>query len=135
MTALYEIIPLGPESEFLATVDDLKYQKAELEKFSSKTDELLHVKFRYKAPDGNKSKLLQKPVINNDLAFDATSANFRWSAAVASFGMLLRDSKYKGDTSYDQVENWANAAKGKDEHGYRHEFLQLVRGMGAVASR
>lgn len=132
VTALYEIIPAGVKSDFLKSVDDLKYQKSKIAGSASRANEWLTVKFRYKDPDGNTSKLLENVVPYETKNFDSTSENFRWSAAVASFGMLLRDSEFQGNSSYADVEKWAGAAIGKDEHGYRKEFLELVQGMREI---
>ncbi|MBK9983408.1 MAG: von Willebrand factor type A domain-containing protein [Saprospiraceae bacterium] len=134
VTALYEIIPAGVKSDFLKTVDDLKYQKSKKTGSASSADEWLTVKFRYKDPDGNTSKLLENVVPYETKSFDTTSENFRWSAAVASFGMLLRDSEFEGNSSYADVEKWAGGAVGRDEHGYRKEFLELVRGMREIVA-
>jgi Ca-activated chloride channel family protein len=94
VTALYEIIPKGVDSYF-KPIDDLKYQqnKPKIEK-AAYGDELLTVKFRYKAPDEEVSQLIVKTVENTITALDKTSDNFRWSAAVATYGMLLKDSDY-----------------------------------------
>lgn len=123
VTALYEIIPVGVESEFLKSVDPLKYQESKTSG-DANSSELLTVKFRYKAPDGDTSKLITKTVkkgVRN------ASENLNWASAVAGFGMLLRDSEFKGNLSYQQVLSLAKSAKGTDEHGYRTEFLQLVQ--------
>jgi Ca-activated chloride channel family protein len=66
------------------------------------------------------------PVLDEALPLDQTSDNFRFSAAVAEFGMLLRNSAFKGDATYEQVRELARSAMGEDETGYRLEFLQLV---------
>ncbi|WP_291720269.1 vWA domain-containing protein [Bernardetia sp.] len=130
VTALYEIIPVGIESEFLASVDDLRYQNNS--KISTNyttvasSDELLNLKLRYKKPDGKKSKLIVSPLKDENIALSKTSNNFRFSTAVASFGMLLRHSEFKGNSSYQQVMELGESAKGKDEEGYRTEFLKLV---------
>ncbi|ANE53674.1 hypothetical protein SY85_22885 [Flavisolibacter tropicus] len=125
VTALYEVIPAGVESEFLKDVDPLKYQNVKATTNTSK--DILTVKFRYKQPDGNKSELIEQPVIDQSIAFDKTSDNFRFATAVASFGMLLRNSEFKGTSGYAQVLNIAKAAKGTDAEGYRAEFVKLVR--------
>ena len=122
VTALYEIIPIGVESKFVKDIDPLKYQSND-QKVTSSTDELLTVKFRYKEPDGTKSKLITK-VVENEIR--KSSSNLDWSMAVASFGMLLRDSEYKNDLSYDDVISLAKSSKGKDALGYRAEFIELV---------
>jgi Ca-activated chloride channel family protein len=125
VTALYEIIPAGVKSSFLKDVDSLKYQ-APLIPISSGND-LLTVKFRYKHPNKNKSLLIEHTVIDKPSSFAKTSENFRFASAVASFGMLLRNSEFKGAADYKQVLKIARAAKGKDSEGYRKEFLEMVR--------
>ncbi|SNS56908.1 Ca-activated chloride channel family protein [Ekhidna lutea] len=122
VTALYEIIPVGVESEFVKDIDPLKYQSNE-QKVTNSTDELLTVKFRYKEPDGSKSKLITQ-VVENEIR--KSSDNLDWSMAVAGFGMLLRDSEYKNDLSYADVLSLAKKSKGEDGFGYRAEFIELV---------
>lgn len=122
VTALYEIIPVGVESEFVKDIDPLKYQTTEGQ-VNTNSDELLTVKFRYKEPDGNKSKLITQVVENK---IGNASRNLDWSMAVAGFGMLLRDSEYKGEITYTDVLAMARSSKGKDEFGYRGEFIGLV---------
>ena len=126
VTALYEIIPAGVESEFLKDVDPLKYSK-EKAIASSNTNELLTVKFRYKTPNLQKSELIVHPVIDNQIAFSATSDNFRFAASVAEFGMLLRNSEFKSQSSFVHVLKIAGGAKGRDGEGYRKEFFDLVK--------
>lgn len=133
VTALYEIIPAGVKSDFLKSVDDLKYQKTKNTATSNHSDELMTVKFRYKDPEGTESKLLEQVIANTFTPFESTSENFRWSAAVASFGMLLRDSEFDGTSNFADVEKWAIASKGVDEHGYRDEFIKMVRGTKKIA--
>ncbi len=123
VTALYEIVPAG-SGESAPVVDKLKYQDKKLLS-GKKSDELLTVKLRYKLPDGNKSSLLELPV-KRELV-NKTSDNFRFSAAVASFGMLLRGSEFMGNTNIESILNLAKNAKGPDEEGYRSEFIQLVK--------
>lgn len=125
VTALYEIIPTGVKSDFLAKVDDLKYQVPTPTKGSASA-ELCNVKLRYKQPDGKTSRLIEQAVMGADAPVTSASDNFRWSAAVASFGMLLRDSAFKGNASYQKVKQLAQSAKGKDPNGYRQEFIELI---------
>ncbi len=122
VTALYEIIPTGVTSEFVKTIDPLKYQ-ANRDPDLSNEDELLTVKFRYKEPDGEKSKLIAKSLeyVENEM-----SENLAWSAAVAGFGMLLRNSEFKGDLDYNKVLTLAKRGTGQDKQGYRKEFIELV---------
>ena len=127
VTALYEVIPMGVKSSFLEKVDKLKYQKnTEPQNKSSQTDEIMTVKFRYKAPDEDVSKLIEHPVIDKQISLAKTSDNFRFAAAVAEFGMILRNSEFKSDASLDDVVRLSRKAKGHDEEGYRSEFVRLV---------
>jgi len=132
VTALYEIIPVGVKDDLSDSVDDLKYQKTNQSK-SDHSDEILTVKLRYKEPSGNKSKLLSKGIIDNALGFNATSDNFRFAAAVAEFGMILRKSSFKQNATFEQVITLAENAKGKDKEGYRSEFLSLVKSAKLMA--
>ena len=122
VTALYEIIPTGVESEFVKDIDPLKYQESK-STGNANSNELLTVKFRYKEPDGSTSKLISRTVKKG---VKNASENLNWASAVAGFGMLLRNSEFKGSLTYDKVLAIAKAAKGTDEFGYRAEFVQLV---------
>ena len=130
VTALYEIVPPGREVR-VGDVDDLKYQQPAEEKPERYTTtgsrELLTLKLRYKQPDGNTSKLLTFPVTDKGASYSRASTDFKFAAAVAEFGMLLRDSEFKGSSSYGSVLELAEEAKGSDAEGYRAEFLTLVR--------
>ena len=134
VTALYEVIPVGVKSDFLKGVDSLKYQKnIEPLSKSSYNDEILTVKFRYKAPDGDVSKLIEHPVLDKQIPIAKTSDNFRFAASVAQFGMLLRNSEFKSAASFDNVLGLARKAKGTDEEGYRSEFVRLVESAEMLA--
>jgi Ca-activated chloride channel family protein len=127
VTALYEIIPVGVKSEFLASVDPLKYQKGKPKSAPvNSTGEMFTVKFRYKAPDGNTSRLLESVVKNEAKPLDRTSENFRFAASVAELGLLLRQSEFKGTATFDQVIRLAKGARGVDDEGYRSEFIRLA---------
>ena len=132
VTALYEIIPVGVDSEFFK-IDDLKYQKTKIEPSAVKSKELLTIKLRYKQPDGEVSRLINHPLLDSNVPLENTSDNFRWSASVAAFGMLLRESEYVKDFSYDEVVQMAQRSKGDDPEGYRVEFINIVRSFGVVA--
>lgn len=129
VTALYEIVPTGVESQYLKTIDKLKYQKTEEKSPNNlvKSEEVLTVKLRYKLPDGNKSQLMEKAVKNESVAFERASENFKFAASVAEFGLILRDSEYKGQASFEHVIESAKKAKGLDDEGYRSEFIKLVK--------
>jgi Ca-activated chloride channel homolog len=134
VTAIYEVIPVGVNSDFLKGVDSLKYQKnIEPLSKSSNTDEILTVKFRYKEPDGAISKLIEHPVKDNQIPLSGTSDNFRFAVSVAEFGMLLRNSEFKSSSSFDNVLSLARKAKGSDEEGYRSEFVRLVESAQMLA--
>jgi Ca-activated chloride channel family protein len=135
VTALYEVIPVGVKDTFLAKVDPLKYQKNVTERFSksSYNGEIMTVKFRYKAPDEDISKLIEHPVVDKQVPIARTSDNFRFAAAVAEFGMLLRNSEFRANASYESVSNLARKAKGPDEEGYRIEFIRMVENAGSLA--
>ncbi|MCK4626907.1 MAG: DUF3520 domain-containing protein, partial [Phycisphaerae bacterium] len=108
-------------------VDPLKYQKPGSLTEAAKSKEMLTLKLRYKQPDGDKSTLMQYPVTDDGGRFDKASADFRFATAVASFGMILRDSKYKGTYTLEAVIELAQSSKGADKNGYRAEFIQLVK--------
>ena len=128
VTALYEIIPAGVESDFLRKVDAPKYQKGNTTKASSaSSQELMTIKFRYKDPDKEVSKLIEKPVIDSHTPLAKTSDNFRFSAAVAGYGLVLRNSKFKQHADADMVVELAEGSTGKDKEGYRAEFIRLVK--------
>lgn len=128
VTAIYEIIPQGTKSALLTAVDDLKYQEETKPiKKGSKNNELMTVKLRYKQPDGDTSTKLEHIQKAKVQELAKTSDNFRWSAAVAEFGLLLRKSEFKGESTFANVLELANGAKGKDEEGYRHEFIRMVK--------
>ncbi|HEY0658453.1 MAG TPA: VWA domain-containing protein [Pyrinomonadaceae bacterium] len=123
VTALYEIIPAGEKVENDGI--ELKYSKFE----SSNTefnDEIMTVKLRYKAPNANESKLLTIGVLDKNNTIDAASENLRFASSVAQFGLLLRDSRYKGTASFANIDNLARNSIGGDLKNYRGEFLALV---------
>lgn len=132
VTALYEIIPVGVESKFLAEDKNLKYQQRDLTSTATRSNELLTVKFRYKAPEADNSQLLEEVVMDKNVDLNKTSDNFRWSAAVATFGMLLRNSEFKGAANYEQCKKLAAGARGKDTEGYRAEMIRMVEAMGLL---
>ena len=90
------------------------------------SDELLTVKFRYKEPEGSKSRLIVFPVTMQHRKFAQASVDFKFAAAVASFGMMLRESEYKGHTSFGKVLKIVNAPEQRTDP-YRREFADLVR--------
>jgi len=132
VTALYELVPRG-RGGVLPGVDPLKYQTLpEPPENVVKSADLMTVKLRYKLPDENTSTLVEVPVSDADAGIDESSTDLRFVAAVAGFGMLLRDSDYMGDTTFELVLDLARSGKGRDEDGYRAEFINLVKTAQAV---
>ncbi len=132
VVALYEVVPanLPPGAEPRPAVDSLKYQTpliapAQLA-HAAKSGELMTVKLRYKEPDSDLSKLIEVPTKDEGKTLTASSEEYKFSAAVAGFGLLLRDSAYKGTLSWETVRKLALDGKGADKLGYRGEFLQLI---------
>ena len=102
------------------------------------TDEYLTIKLRYKKPDGNKSMLLEKPVKGNVNEIEDASDNLKFAAAVSEFGMILRDSEFKGNATLEGAAQLAKSARGDDEDGYRAELIRLintVKDMRAIADK
>jgi len=136
VTALYEVVPVGAEVVD-AKVDPKRYTKGnggvgkkgnggELLD-AAKDGELAFVKLRHKEPEGDGKSILSTTAIKDaDTKLEDTSDNFRFSAAVASFGMLLRNSEHKGTSTWDSAKSLARGALGQDPHGYRGEMLELI---------
>ena len=151
ITALYELVPAGVPmaNGALAEVDALKYQKKEQPKsppvldakppqraLEGLNDEALTVKLRYKAPDGQVSKLIEVPVRDTKGSLKDSPRDFRFATAVAGFGMLLRGSEHVEDFSFEAVRRLALEGKGEDALGYRGEFIQLIdKARGLAESR
>jgi Ca-activated chloride channel family protein len=128
VTSLYEVVPLGNESgDVTREVDPLKYQKPGELTDAAWGDELLTVKLRYKQPDADQSKKMVFTFTGEYAPFDSVDGDFRFASAVASFGMLLRDSKHKGNATFDSVIDIASSGLGDDSNGYRSEFIQMVK--------
>jgi Ca-activated chloride channel family protein len=126
VTALYELVPAGA-ADGVPPVDPLKYQKPSEPAAPSASGETCTVKFRYKEPESARSRLLEVSVVDSNAAYLQASGEFKFAAAVASFGMLLRGSKYVGTASLDAVAELAQEGLGADPGGYRHEFLEMAR--------
>jgi Ca-activated chloride channel family protein len=128
VTALYELIPAGSDDNTVPPkVDDLKYQGPSKLTDAANRDESLTLKLRYKEPDGDTSKLVEFPVVDNETTFQDADHDARFAAAVASFGMQLRKSKYAGDWNLKDVIDVAKDAKGEDMSGLRAEFVEMVK--------
>jgi Ca-activated chloride channel homolog len=126
VTALYEIIPVGVKTA-VGNIDPLKYQTTSIANSADTSNELLTIKFRYKEPSGTTSKLVSLITKDRKTSMTKASDDFRFAAAVAGFGMLLRNSPFKNDLTYDHVLELAGKSLGSDPEGYRAEFLRLVK--------
>ncbi|MBN1798404.1 MAG: VWA domain-containing protein [Spirochaetales bacterium] len=124
VTVLYELVSVADGS---SSDTDLRYQDVEIKDGAAASNELMFIKFRYKAPDGKESKLLTEPIAYDMITFESTSNNFRFAACVAEFGLILRNSEFKGTASYSQVLELAKRSQGNDKEGYRREFIELVK--------
>ncbi|GHV15766.1 hypothetical protein FACS1894169_08170 [Bacteroidia bacterium] len=134
VTAFYEVIPVGIKSNLIGSVDPLKYQKdTNIDPVSySLHPDLLTVKLRYKQPNSDTSKKIEIPLIDNNL--DNVSDDFRFAAAVAMFGQVVKDSQYKGNGSYDKAIALAQKGYGSDIQGYRREFVRLMETAKGLAN-
>ncbi|MEL7316888.1 MAG: VWA domain-containing protein, partial [Cyanobacteria bacterium J06559_3] len=121
VTALYELIPADSRTS-LPDVDELRYQESAV----LPSEDLLTLKLRYKRPDSDVSELLEQALQPQDIWQDQPSENMQFASAVAEFGLLLRNSEYKAEASYEAVLTRASQAQGADFYGYRTEFLDLV---------
>jgi len=132
VTALYEVVPVGVNTDVTIRMpDSLRYQRRNAQSTTASGPELLFVKVRYKRPDGDESRLLSQPVLAE--AGQKPSVDFQFQAAVAEFGLLLRNSDFRGKADLGHVIAAAREARGQDTDGYRAEFVKLaetVRGIG-----
>ncbi len=125
VTALYEVIPTGVKSEFLNNQPDLKYTKVATNE-SDYSDELATIKFRYKKPDGDKSIEMVKVIENKSIPLKNSSDDFKFSAAVAWFGLKLRDSNLVPNKATEDIKKLAKEGLSNDDEGYKAEFVRLV---------
>ena len=124
VTVIYEIIPQGVESKFMPDVENLKYTKTGN---TTDNDDVLTLKLRYKEPDSDKSSLMEKTLKQKEyVQFDKSSDDMRFAAGVAQFGQIVKDSRYKGEMTIDEVISTAKKAKGTDEEGYRTDFVKMA---------
>lgn len=151
VTALYEIVPAGETNKTDTTqtsptdetqtgktaetqtatpktppIDKLEYQKPRELSEAAKSGTLLTLKLRYKEPEGDKSSLIKFPVKDDGQKFSQASKDFQFATSVAAFGMLLRNSKHKGNVTYDAVLEIAGSSLGADKHGYRRELVEMI---------
>jgi Ca-activated chloride channel family protein len=125
VTALYEIVPPGQEAD-VGGVAPLRYQESGGLKAAARSDELMTVSLRFKRPGSDESEKVSVVVEDASPALDEASANLGFAAAVAELGLLLRDSEFKGNASYDRVLGAARRHRGADPHNYRGELIKLV---------
>jgi Ca-activated chloride channel family protein len=126
VTVLYEIVPAGMKPPGTAGVDPLKYQEPTQLSSASVGNEILTMKIRYKEPDQGKSVVSEFSANDSGRKFSEGTQDYRFAAAVAAFGMVLRDSPHKGSATLDAALEWAKQAKGPDRNGYREEFIRLI---------
>ena len=131
VTVLYEVVPQDQQPS--NAVAPLRYQSRKTT--TSRSHELMTLRVRYKTPEGAVSKLKESVLVDHTTPLLKTSNAFRFSAAVAQFGMLLRGSEHKGSSAYHKVIASAEGALGRDLKGYRKGFIQLVRKAKEIASR
>jgi Ca-activated chloride channel family protein len=123
VTALYEIALKGQGGERL---ENLRYSEKKTSAHNG--NELAFLRLRYKRNTNENSRLLETPLLKSHISqsLDKTSDNFRYAAAVAGFGQLLRGGQYTENFSYDDVKQLAQGARGEDKFGYRAGFLSLI---------
>ncbi len=128
VTAFYELVPAGIQGD--SSVDSLRYQLQE----TVGSDDFMTVKVRYKQPDSDESRLVEKTVTPLDY-YDSASEDFIFASAIAEFGLILTDSEHKGSSSLAHVSESAQAGLGRDDYGFRSEFVELVRRYEGIAPR
>lgn len=123
VTALYEIVPANGAA---VSTQNLTYQTTQIKNEAGKRPELATIRFRYKKPDEDKSRELLNTIPATHIGIEKASENLRFAASVAEWGMLLRNSEYKGNANHAQILELARKSKGDDSAGYRTEFIRLV---------
>lgn len=131
VTAIYEVIPVGSDSEFSPQDVDLKYSKNDSQNESG--DELATVKFRYKNPDEDVSKELIQTIKESKNQLISASSDFKFASSVAWFGLVLRQSEFIKDKDFDKIINLAKQGKSNDEDDYRSEFIRLVESYKGIS--
>ena len=139
VTALFEIVPRG--GTVPGSVDPSVFQPAPRSappapsNGSAASNDLLVLRLRYKLPDAAESTRMDVPLADRDVAFARADPDVRFAAAVAAFGMILKESRYKGDATLEWVLDTASGSAGRDRGGYRDEFVSLVRKAIALSNR
>jgi Ca-activated chloride channel homolog len=132
VTAIYEIIPAGVNSDYIAKDSSFKMLDNGMVA-NQQSNDWASVKFRYKEPTADQSKLYTTAIADKHYTIFQCSDNMQFAASVAGFGLLLRNSQYKGDLTYNQVLSIAKSSRGSDKEGYRKEMLTLVRKAKKIA--
>ncbi|QDT14975.1 von Willebrand factor [Alienimonas californiensis] len=138
VTALYEVVPAGADEEAPETPQSKYQTPGEPTDAAMNSGELLTVNLRYKAPNATKEDPATEfnvPVPDSMKAFEEASADYRFAAAVAAFGMLLRNSEHSGTAKLGDAAAWAEAAVGEDAGGYREEFVGLAEQAARLGDR
>ncbi|MBS1686213.1 MAG: von Willebrand factor type A domain-containing protein [Bacteroidetes bacterium] len=131
VTALYEVVPApGAEEASIPLADSGSDARVALS-----ASDLMALRIRYKAPDGDRSQLIESHVSTTAGALSTTSDDFRFAAAVASFGMELRQSPYRGDFTFEKTKALAKGALGPDKENYRHDFITMIDQAASIASK
>ncbi len=125
VTALYEIVPREPGEEITSSTK-YTYQTTSIAPEAYASKDMATLRFRYKPPQDTTSQLIEQTILDEQTSLNSATSDFRFAAAVAEFGLLLRDSDHKKNASYEQVLSLGQAARGDDREGYRASFLELV---------
>ena len=142
VTALYEIVPAGAgvpgqvdPNPFVTPKGAGGEEVLHSEDPTPDAKALFIWRLRWKAPDGERSSLLERNVFDDGLGFEQVDRDFQWAAAVTAFGMLLRHSPHAAQATWPLVEELARPAIGEDPKGRRAEFLELVKIAGALEGK
>jgi Ca-activated chloride channel family protein len=140
VTALFEVVPKGGNIPG-PSIDPSKYLADQQQTAAAgaaagaggrgnagaSSAEMLTLRVRYKQPDSDTSTRMDVPFVDRGTTFQRASADFRFAVSVAAFGMVLRDSPYRGNTTLETVAEMAQNSRGSDRNGYRQEFIELVQ--------
>jgi Ca-activated chloride channel family protein len=132
-TALYQIVPAG-EKVAVGDVEPLKYQTTPELTEAAQRGEWLTVRMRYKHPETEKASEVSDVLPADGLTKEA-SKDLRFAAAAAAFGMILRDSEYRGSADFDKVLEWAKSSIGPDKGGHRAEFVRMLERAKSIVER
>ncbi|MCA0348940.1 MAG: von Willebrand factor type A domain-containing protein [Bacteroidetes bacterium] len=127
VTALYEIVPVNVKSDYFKPIEDTKYSKVE-NKGVNYQNELATIKFRYKKPNGDKSIEMVSTIASASKSLNTASDDYKFTAAVAWFGLNLRDSKLVSNKSLVAIKKLAKEGLANDDEGYKAEFIRLIDG-------